>query len=260
MLHTIVLTVSLLKGFTGYCNDQDISCANWAKMGECTGENAEPRHPNLSALLRHMPLSLSGDESCSNWARDGHCETNEFYDQNLSHQLRSLHPDLRGHWRVLRAWAKNGSCVDNPSYMLTHCPRACGVCQFSCVDLHNDCPGWAMEDQCNTNAPFMVKTCPKSCRVCEDNLGCKDFNSTLCEMWGQPGCEGNPVAVLRDCPRTCGVCTNVCLDKSENCTSWMHSGECDANPIAMGKKCPQACGICHQIEALHNPFPEKDEL
>ena len=159
-----------------------------------------------------------------------------------------------------RVPAKNGSCVDNPSYMLTHCPRACGVCQFSCVDLHNDCPGWAMEDQCNTNAPFMVKTCPKSCRVCEDNLGCKDFNSTLCEMWGQPGCEGNPVAVLRDCPRTCGVCTNVCLDKSENCTSWMHSGECDANPIAMGKKCPQACGICHQIEALHNPFPEKDEL
>ena len=29
----------------GFCNDKDLSCASWAKHGECEGENSETARP-----------------------------------------------------------------------------------------------------------------------------------------------------------------------------------------------------------------------
>lgn len=29
----------------GFCNDKDLSCASWAKNGECEGENSETARP-----------------------------------------------------------------------------------------------------------------------------------------------------------------------------------------------------------------------
>ena len=146
--------------------------------------------------------------------------------------------------------------VQNPNFMLKHCPVSCGVCRDECVDTHNDCPGWANAGQCHENPGFTLKTCPSSCEVCQATV-CEDKNATQCAIWGETECANNPGAVMRDCPKTCGVCQTMCADKEEACADWAAKGEGEKNAASMLSLCPQSCGTCHELEKFSNA---KDEM
>ena len=109
-------TCSLLaaKGWAvGYCNDNEESCSNWARAGECTGANAK-------VVLQTCP------HSC------GVCTiTCEDTDDNCG------------------SWAKAGQCKENADYMMKRCPTSCGLCAPKCKDVHADCPSWTQAGACS---------------------------------------------------------------------------------------------------------------
>ena len=40
MLRTLLAALAAVV-FSGICNDKRVDCSNWARDGECTGDNAE---------------------------------------------------------------------------------------------------------------------------------------------------------------------------------------------------------------------------
>ena len=94
------------------------------------------------------------------------------------------------------------------------------MCQGTCKDTHDDCPGWAKEGECVSNPGHSMKACPFSCGLaaCELEAGCADNNSTACSIWAlDDECLKNPAMMVSECPQSCGVCTIACEDKSEDC-------------------------------------------
>ena len=120
-----VLMIALnAYGFTrtGYCNDRDISCSNWAASGECTGDNYEfmtRTCPHSCRVCEHR--CRDEDVSCSNWARQGYCR-------------------------------------NNSDFMLRTCPTSCGLCVSLCNDTSHECVAWADSGACHDNPTYMFRS------------------------------------------------------------------------------------------------------
>merc|ERR1711994_927203 len=67
------------------------------------------------------------------------------------------------------SWASLSECSRNPSWMLPHCPIACGLCTL-CEDFNLYCEDWARRGECSTNRKYMKVYCKKSCSVCSSGL------------------------------------------------------------------------------------------
>merc|ERR1712156_1414154 len=63
------------------------------------------------------------------------------------------------------SWASLSECSKNPSWMLPHCPIACGLCTL-CEDFNQYCQEWAKRGECSSNRKYMKVYCKKSCSVC----------------------------------------------------------------------------------------------
>jgi hypothetical protein len=167
MLKTFI-SIALLVGVDawGYCNDNDVSCANWAKGGECTKDHVRKLCPHSCSICTH--ICRDTDTQCPQWKDSGECENNMDFMYNSC-------PVSCGVCKVTcydkdascPAWARDGECQKNKG-LYTTCPVSCGTCTEVCLDKHNDCPSWAADGQCGTNAGFMLKTCPHSCNVCDE--------------------------------------------------------------------------------------------
>ena len=66
------------------------------------------------------------------------------------------------------AWAKNGQCRINRSFMNTSCRKACGLCTPAagpCVDSFKDCKSISRQQgACDTE--FMKQSCRQTCGLC----------------------------------------------------------------------------------------------
>jgi hypothetical protein len=218
----------------GLCNDEDVSCANWAKAGECEKSHVKKQCPHSCGVCDHLCKDLH--EGCLAWADAGECESSPDY------MLKNC-PVTCGVCRVkcydedasCGTWARQGECAKNPS-LLSTCPVSCGTCTDLCLDKKESCPQWAANGDCGTNEGYMLKECPRSCELCREEhhqvsshpvaggareltqtVACADVNRKQCVIWGEQLCESNPGAMLRDCPHTCGVCTLACEDKYKDC-------------------------------------------
>ena len=52
LLSRLLLASVIFSAISGICNDKRTDCANWARDGECSGENAV--RPNLAAAVLKM--------------------------------------------------------------------------------------------------------------------------------------------------------------------------------------------------------------
>ena len=52
VMASLVLASVISSAISGICNDKRTDCANWARDGECSGENAV--RPNLAAAVLKM--------------------------------------------------------------------------------------------------------------------------------------------------------------------------------------------------------------
>ena len=63
-------------------------------------------------------------------------------------------------------WAAAGECTANPSYMQSHCARACASAPTTTADRYSEpeqCAGWASNGECTRNPKYMLDTCPRNC-------------------------------------------------------------------------------------------------
>ena len=97
MLRTLLAALAAVV-FSGICNDKRVDCSNWARDGECTGDNSR-------YMMEICPLSC------------GVC-THVCNDTDTS----------------CGAWATAGECEANPESMLRICPTSCGLCTPECKD------------------------------------------------------------------------------------------------------------------------------
>merc|ERR1719197_2345521 len=120
-LAAMALTVAAVSA--GMCNDKRPDCSNWARDGECTGDNAK-------FMAVECPLSCG---ICTHLCNDTDASCG--------------------------AWATAGECESNPDAMLRICPTSCGLCTPECSDTNKECTAWGAAGECNTNPEFMIRTC-----------------------------------------------------------------------------------------------------
>ena len=147
MLRTLLAALAAVV-FSGICNDKRVDCSNWARDGECTGDNSR-------YMMEICPLSCGVCTHVCN-GTDTSCG----------------------------AWATAGECEANPESMLRICPTSCGLCTPECKDTNADCPGWGGSGECNENPEFMIRTCPVTCEACKST--CKDLQPD-CPGWTSDG-------------------------------------------------------------------------
>lgn len=87
----------------GFCADNDSSCGNWAKKGECEKDHVKKLCPHSCSVCTHT--CRDSDPSCKQWGELGECEKNMMA-------------------------------------MFKDCPVTCGVCKTKCYDKDVDCGGW----------------------------------------------------------------------------------------------------------------------
>merc|ERR1719161_2305492 len=112
-LGVVTIWLAVYGAYGGICNDKKIDCANWARDGECSGDNAK-------FMAEICPLSCGTcTHSCND--TDSSCGS----------------------------WAQAGECEANPDAILRICPTSCGLCTPECKDLKEECPGWGAAGECN---------------------------------------------------------------------------------------------------------------
>jgi hypothetical protein len=264
----------------GYCNDNNLSCANWASAGECDKDHVKKMCPHSCSICIHN--CRDSDESCPQWGDGGECESNYVF-MTKSCPVTCGVCKTRCYDKDVQCpdWARAGECTKN-SDLFTICPVSCGTCTDMCLDKQNDCPRWAADGHCGSNPAFMLKQCPHSCAVCDEashaqsshpvssnamtgdgrrmteRSACADTDRTQCLIWGEHECDANPAAVMKSCPHTCGLCTTACEDKYADCPNWAANKECSTNGAFMLKSCPHSCGICPKLHVF--PSRDKDEI
>jgi hypothetical protein len=264
-----VLSVALqLAGVSawGYCNDNDVSCAMWARSKECEGSNADTVKnlcPHSCSVCTHICRDV--EPGCSDWAVNGQCTENvDYMKTNCPTSCGLCKPKCYDKDPSCGNWARGGECKKNPSITAT-CPVSCGICSHLCMDRQNDCPQWAANGDCNSNPGFMLEACPFSCNLCDEkehgSKYCADRDRNQCLIWGEQECNANPGSVMRLCPELCGLCTLACEDKHEDCPGWAKAKDgkgCEADSDYMHEHCPYSCGTCSKLEVLAPK--EKTEL
>ena len=91
MLRTIIGSALLVSiAFGGICNDKRIDCANWAKDGECAGENAvrcahtpQPGQDLCPGPAHHLSPSLLADPSVYQYHSHSHSHCRCHQQQHL---------------------------------------------------------------------------------------------------------------------------------------------------------------------------------
>ena len=262
--------IALLGSYVlaGICNDKRTDCANWAKDGECAGENAvsilSPQlgpEPGITCPSPPLPppLVIAFAGRVSSVAIGAEVPIPSYNQPHLLSvapqkymaEICPLSCGVCSHVcndtdASCGSWAQQGECESNPDAMLRICPTSCGLCTPECKDLKPDCPGWGASGECNENPEYMVRNCPVTCEACKST--CKDVQSD-CPGWTADGeCYKNPGFMYKECPGSCGVCEGVkCADKNvTQCQIWADAGECVNNPLAVMKECPDSCGVCRR--------------
>ena len=148
------------------CVSCAVSCANWAKNGECEKDHVRKLCPHSCSICSH--ICRDSDAQCPQWKASGECEANmDFMYNSCSVSCGVCKVTCYDKDASCPAWARDGECQKNKG-LYTTCPVSCGTCTEICLDKNNDCPSWAADGQCGTNAGFMLKTCPHSCSVCDE--------------------------------------------------------------------------------------------
>jgi hypothetical protein len=101
-------------------------------------------------------------------------------------------------------WDDEGKCIEDPSYMQTHCAKACGKCRDNkksqtpspplaspyvegnnrgyieepCEDEDELCSFWAEEGECEENPNYMHSHCSKACGTCR-------MSAPFTELYGE---------------------------------------------------------------------------
>lgn len=138
----------------GYCNDNNDSCANWAKNGECTKDHVKEMCPHSCSACPH--LCRDDNPQCSAWADNKQCKENvDFMYKHCPASCGICKTKCYDKEPACLDWARKGECAKNDA-LLTICPVSCGVCTELCLDKQNDCPYWAADGQCGTNAAYAL--------------------------------------------------------------------------------------------------------
>ena len=248
-----------------FCMDNDVSCAQWARDGLCA---------NDEHMLRLCPMSCRVCEHdqvdqkyCSDWARNGECNTNKiFMMQNCPAVCGFMYTHCSDFNEKSCDAISSESCDDH--VILAMCPKKCGICKSSCVDLSSSCPSWIRDGFSEINARTILPQCSLSAGICASKANdeessseiqaqtrpCQDFNETLCKMWGNFACNHNAASVIRLCPLTCGACVDLCYDsRPSNCRAWaLEKGGLSDH---LTRACPALSGVCQKLQTF-----QKDEL
>jgi len=131
------------------------------------------------------------------------------------------------------SWASLSECSKNPSWMLTHCPIACGLCTL-CEDFNIYCEDWARRGECSTNRKYMKVYCKKSCSVCSSGLT-------------PPTTTPTPTTTTTMSTSTTRRPKPACRDRNYKCTGWARRGYCSSPRYYryMKTHCPRSCNKCY---------------
>jgi len=118
------------------CKDDNIYCATWASLSECTA--------NPSWMLVHCPIACNKcNAKCGNY--------NTYCDE----------------------WARAGECFNNREYMSIYCKQSCSFCSTVSISTCQDsdstkCARWGRKGYCTSARykDFMRGKCKKTCRTC----------------------------------------------------------------------------------------------
>lgn len=146
------------------------------------------------------PGCVDDNESCAQWAKSGECFKNQGF-MHASCRA-SCHvcnggkpkPKKLGACEDTNAncatWAAIGECDSNPGYMLEQCPVTCKMCQSeTCFDAHADCAerckGGAASNYSATlqcyYSPELLDECAWTCGACKEHR----FHKPQCKR--EPG-------------------------------------------------------------------------
>ncbi|BFZ06572.1 hypothetical protein BsWGS_09611 [Bradybaena similaris] len=157
--------------------------------------------------------------------------------RSLEKRTTGVHAKCRNIYKSnakCNAWANDGECKKNPSWMHVKCAKSCHKCTevdtaSKCRNVRQydaQCNAWAYDGECNQNPVFMHVNCAKSCHVCAevdttdgrgenirntDTSKCRNIheNETDCDAWAQHNhCKINPGWMLIYCAKSCN-CTEV---------------------------------------------------
>ena len=199
----MALTVAAVSA--GMCNDKRPDCSNWARDGECTGDNSVRLPPPTQRPHRERPLSAGRRAEAAGTRSRGPSDA-----PSLS---RSSPVPL---------------LLLEQKFMAIECPLSCGICTHLCNDTDASCGAWATAGECEANPEAMLRLCPTSCGLCTPE--CSDLDKE-CTAWGAAGeCNTNPEFMIRQCPVTCEACKSTCKDIQQDCPGWTADGECFKNP------------------------------
>ena len=142
------------------CADEDESCAQWARDGEC-GKNAAFMTQQCAASC-----GTCGEAAASAPGR-------QLYTPPRTPRTRGSCADEAEYGCAARA--AGGECDSDKANMLYRCPRACGVCgfirivdeAFGCDDANPSCRQWADAGECAANPGYMHENCATACGSCE---------------------------------------------------------------------------------------------
>ena len=123
------------------------------------------------------------------------------------------------------AWARDNQCVENPSFMLEQCQRACGKCADDpaqdepsidpkCEDQSSFCGQWAAVGECSSNPNYMRHSCPVTCHLCQSRR-CHDVAPRRCaDEAGRGLCLREPERMYHECRWACKWCA---METSTRC-------------------------------------------
>jgi len=134
------------------------------------------------------------------------------------------------------SWASLSECSKNPSWMLPHCPIACGLCTL-CEDFNQYCQEWAKRGECSSNRKYMKVYCKKSCSVC---------TSGLTKPPKRPALTTTITTTRRPVTRPVTRPGSKCRDKNPKCGGWAKRGYCSFSKHHkyMNKYCKRTCNKC----------------
>ena len=134
------------------CQDNDSSCQDWARSGECERNAAFMNTSCARACNLCEGLSLS--RLTTSWKPK----------PGVSCEDRSS---------FCGQWAAVGECDSNPNYMRTQCPVTCHLCQSAkCHDEDEArCAREAATGQCRAEPDRMYRECRWSCKWCAMETG-----------------------------------------------------------------------------------------
>jgi prolyl 4-hydroxylase len=131
---------------------------------------------------------IDDNESCENWAKGGECDANPVFMKQQCrascHVCNGGKPPLpkkgvcEDRNSNCATWAAIGECQSNPGYMLQQCPVTCKMCQSdTCRDEADDCTercrgGAASNYSENLNCyyePKLLEQCAWTCGACKEH-------------------------------------------------------------------------------------------